>query len=125
MKLLLDSHAFIWAFSRPTELSRTARQAIEDPSNDRFVSISSIWEITLKAANGKLAMPDNFTDAIQDLGAAPLQITIPHIKRLQTLPLHHRDPFDRLLIAQAIEENLTIATRNRHFPAYGVPLLMA
>ncbi len=125
MKLLLDSHAFIWAFSRPTELSTTVRQAIEDPSNDRFVSISSIWEITIKASIGKLAVPSNFTDAIQHLGAVPLQITIPHVKRLQTLPLHHRDPFDRLLIAQAIEEDLTIATRDRHFPAYGVPLLMA
>lgn len=125
MKLLLDSHVFIWAFSRPTELSTTVRQAIEDPSNDRFVSISSIWEITIKAAIGKLAVPNNFTDAIQDLGAVPLPITISHIKRLQTLPVHHRDPFDRLLIAQAIEENLTIATRDRHFPAYGVALLTA
>jgi len=125
LRLLLDSHTFIWAFSRPGELSAAARQAIEDPNNDRFVSIASIWEITIKAATGKLDAPRNFTDAIEHLGALPLPITIPHIRSLQAVPRHHRDPFDHLLIAQAIVEGLTIVTRDRHFPAYGVPLLMA
>lgn len=125
MRLLLDSNAFIWAYARPTELSATARRAIGDPANDRFLSIASLWEIAIKISNGKLVLIGDLADAINDIMATSLPITLAHLTRLQTLPFHHRDPFDRMLIAQAMEEGLTIVTRDSFFPAYGVPMLVA
>lgn len=125
MRLLLDSNAYIWAITRPAELSTPARQAIEDPENQRFVSVVSLWEMTVKLSVGKLSLPTNYMDGVDHICAALLPITVPHLRQVQLLPLHHRDPFDRMLIAQAQEENLTIVTRDRHFRAYGVPLLAA
>lgn len=125
MKLLLDSNAYIWAITRPAELSTPARQAIEDPENQRFVSVVSLWEMTVKLSVGKLSLPTNYMDGVDHIGAALLPITVPHLRQVQLLPLHHRDPFDRMLIAQAQEESLTIVTRDRHFRAYGVSLLAA
>ncbi|MBI2739161.1 MAG: type II toxin-antitoxin system VapC family toxin [Rhodospirillales bacterium] len=125
MRLLLDSNAYIWAITRPAELSTPARQAIEDPENQRFVSVVSLWEMTVKLSVGKLSLPSNYMDGVDHIGATLLPITVPHLRQVQLLPLHHRDPFDRMIIAQAQEENLTIVTRDRHFRAYGVPLLAA
>ena len=125
MRLLLDSNAFIWAYAAPTELSVTARRALNDPSNDRFLSVASLWEITIKISNGKLTLVGGLAHAIEEIVVTTLPISLAHIERLRTLPFHHRDPFDRMLIAQAMEEGLTIVTRDRHFPPYGVPLLMA
>ncbi|MBY0317420.1 MAG: type II toxin-antitoxin system VapC family toxin [Reyranella sp.] len=125
MKLLIDSNALIWAVSRPSELTATARQALQDPDNDRFVSIAAMWEIAIKISVGKLSLPDSVPAALAIIGADPLPIVAQHVVRVQALPLHHRDPFDRMMIAQAIEEGLTIVTRDRVFRAYGVPLLAA
>jgi PIN domain nuclease of toxin-antitoxin system len=125
LRLLLDSNAYIWAIMRPSELSAATRRAIEDPQNHRFVSIASLWEMTVKVSIGKLSLPNDYIDGIDHIGAALLPITVPHLKRAKTLPLHHRDPFDRMLIAQAIEEGLTILTRDRSFKAYDVPVLTA
>lgn len=125
MRLLLDSNAFIWAYSRPTELSAVARRAVGDPGNDRFVSAASIWEIAIKISIGKLSMTDDLATAIDSLAATMLPIELAHIARAQHLPFHHRDPFDRMLVAQAIEEGLTIVTRDRRIGAYGVPVLTA
>lgn len=125
MRLLLDSHAYIWSITRPSELSVAARQAIDDAENQRFVSVACLWEMAIKSAAGKLDLPDNYMDGVDHIAATLLQIDVPHLKRLQSLPLHHRDPFDRMMIAQALEENLTIVTRDRAFRAYGVPLLAA
>lgn len=125
MRLLLDSNALIFAVAQPTGLSPPARQALQDPTNDRFVSIAAMWEIAIKLSLGKLSLPDNIPAALDIIGASPLEITPTHIVRVQGLPLHHRDPFDRMMIAQALEENLTIVTRDRAFRVYGVPLLAA
>ncbi|MFO1087451.1 MAG: type II toxin-antitoxin system VapC family toxin [Reyranellaceae bacterium] len=125
MKLLLDSNAFIWAYARPGELSTAARRALGDPANDRLISMASIWEIAIKMSNGKLVLTDDLASALDVVVVSPLPISLAHIDRMRTLPYHHRDPFDRLIIAQAMEEGLTIVTRDRRFPAYGVPLLMA
>ncbi len=125
MKLLIDSNALIWMASEPTVLSSEARRALQDPDNDRFVSIASIWEITIKMSRGKLVLPERLEAAVDGMAAALLSITLAHVDRVGSLPFHHRDPFDRMIIAQAIEEELTIVTRDRHFPAYGVPLLTA
>jgi PIN domain nuclease of toxin-antitoxin system len=125
LRLLLDSNAYIWTITRPAELSATARLAIEDPGNQRFVSVACLWQVTIKRSVGKLDLPDNYMDGVDHIAATLLPITRPHLSRVQLLPLHHRDPFDRMMIAQAMEENLTIVTRDRAFRAYGVPLLAA
>ena len=125
MRLLIDSNAFIWMVSRPAELSIAARRALVDPENDRFISIAGIWEISIKLSQGKLALPGTLEDAIDGMAATLLPIAMPYIKQAQNLPFHHRDPFDRMMIAQAMEDGLTIVTRDRIFSAYGVPVLTA
>jgi PIN domain nuclease of toxin-antitoxin system len=125
LRLLLDSNAYIWAITRPSELSAAARTAIEDPENDRFVSVACLWEMIIKRSGGKLSLPDNYMDGVEHLGATLLPIAVSHLKQVQLLPPRHRDPFDRIMIAQAMIENLTIVTRDRAFRVYGVPLLAA
>jgi PIN domain nuclease of toxin-antitoxin system len=125
LRLLVDSNAFIWAYVEPEELSPLARRAIEDAANERFISIASLWEITIKLSTGKLSMPNDLSDAIRDLALTILPVTLDQIQGIRTLPFHHRDPFDRMMIAQAIEEGLTIVTRDRIFSTYGVPVLSA
>lgn len=125
MRLLIDSHALLWILSSPNQLSTHARSALGDPANQRFVSVAALWEIAVKVSNGKLHIPMALDEAVIRSAAMPLAITIGHVKCVQTLPFHHRDPFDRMMIAQAMEEGLTIVTRDRHFPAYGVPILPA
>lgn len=125
MRLLIDSNALIWMVGQPAVLSPQARRALQDPDNDRFVSLASIWEITIKLSRGKLVLPGKLEAAVDGMAAAVLSITLAHIDRVGSLPFHHRDPFDRMIIAQAMEEGLTIVTRDRHFQAYGVPLLIA
>jgi len=125
LRLLLDSNAFIWAYTRPKELSAAARRTLGDPANHRFLSIASLWEIAIKQSTGKLPLSADFTHAIADLALVVLPVSLTHVTRVQRLPFHHRDPFDRMIIAQAMEEGLTIVTRDRHFAAYGVSLLEA
>jgi len=125
VRLLVDSNAFIWMISRPAELSTAARRALVDRANDRIISIAAIWEISIKLSQGKLALPGPLEDAVDGMAATLLPIAMPYIKRAQILPFHHRDPFDRMMIAQAMEEGLTIVTRDRIFAAYGVPVLPA
>jgi PIN domain nuclease of toxin-antitoxin system len=125
LRLLIDSNAFIWMVAQPRELSAESRRAILDPANQRFLSIASIWEIAIKLSGGKLELPGTLQAAVDGMAAEMLPVTMVHIGRVQTLPFHHRDPFDRMMIAQAIEEGLTIVTRDRHFGAYGVPVLPA
>ena len=127
MRLLLDSNAFLWAYARPEELSTASRLAIGDTANDRWVSIASLWEIAIKVSVGKLSLPNDNLDAAIDHLATPLMPSqsVSHVGRAQALPFHHRDPFDRMMIAQATEEGLTIVSRDRHFQAYGVPVLAA
>ena len=125
MRLLLDANAFIWAYARPTELSPAARRALNDVANDRLVSIASLWEIAVKMSIGKLAFAENLAQALDDIAATSLPITLIHVARVRNLPFHHRDPFDRMMIAQAMEEGMTIVTRDRRVAPYGVPVLMA
>jgi PIN domain nuclease of toxin-antitoxin system len=124
LRLLIDSNVLIWAVAQPTELSTTARRLLQD-AGERFVSIASIWEIAIKISVGKLSLPREVTAALDLVAAEPLAITTQHIRRVQSLPFHHRDPFDRMMVAQAMEEGLTIVTRDRHIKLYGVPVLAA
>ena len=125
MRLLLDSNALIWAYSRPAELAAIARRHLGDPDNERLVSVASLWEISIKMSIGKLSFAEEFDRVLDDLAVTLLPVTVAHVEAIQTLPFHHRDPFDRMLVAQALAEGLTIVTRDRRFAAYDVPVLAA
>ena len=123
MRLLLDTHAFIWACVAPDKLSRAEQQAIEDPENDVFVSAASAWEIAIKRTLGRLEFPiERFEEFVFSTGFEALPVTARHAIAAGALPRHHDDPFDRMLIAQARLEGATMVTGDRKFPLYDVPL---
>lgn len=124
MKLLLDTHTLLWFISGSSNLSASARIAIEDPANEKYVSIVSVWETAIKVSIGKMTLIAPF-DALfpQQLhvnGFQLLPVKVEHTSVVSTLPFHHRDPFDRLLIAQAIDEKMTIVSLDEVFDDYGV-----
>ncbi len=124
MKLLLDTHTLLWWQTDPDELSETVLQTIGNVEHDIFISVVNLWEIQIKAQLGKLNLPRPLPDLIQrqqDLnGFEILKITSKHIYELDNLPLHHKDPFDRLLIAQARFEGLTLVTHDPKMELYEV-----
>jgi PIN domain nuclease of toxin-antitoxin system len=122
MRLLLDTNALLW-WLVDKGLTDQAREAIADPGNLVAVSAVSAWEISIKKALGKLSAPDNLEHEIQAAGFTPLPVTIAHGIAAGQLPRHHDDPFDRMLIAQAAAEGLTIVTRDKRFSDYQVTLL--
>ena len=123
MTLLLDTHALLWWLDDPQHLSKAARKAITDGKNTVYVSAAVVWEIAIKRSLGKLDAPHDLEGAMASNRFLPLPVTIPHALAVEMLPGHHRDPFDRLLIAQAVAEDLVIVTTERYFAAYGVRLL--
>ena len=123
MRILLDTNAFIWWRDGSPRLSPHAREQIGDTENDIAVSITSLWEITVKRALGKLRFLQDFEEVLAEEGFDLLPLAYRHLRALADLPLHHRDPFDRLLIAQAVVERIPIATADRRFAVYGVELL--
>jgi len=123
MRLLLDTHVLIW-WDEGARLSPAARAAIES-ADQVFVSAVSGWEIAIKTALGRLRPLRTVADAIADSGFEELPLRLRHTESLLTLPSLHRDPFDRMLLAQAISDGLTIATRDAAFKAYSVPLIGA
>ena len=124
---LLDTHTFLWFISGISKLSSNARMLIEDTANKRLLSIASIWEITIKASQGKLklAMPfsDLVTTQIQDNAISLLPITPEHLSALFTLPFHHKDPFDRLLIVQSMTEAVPIISKDAMFQKYEIQVI--
>ncbi len=123
MKLLLDTHALLWWLSDDDALGPQARSVIGEPDNDVLVSVASLWEIAVKVKVGKLeANVENVAGAIQRGGIGLLDIRTRHLAALSELPKHpdHRDPFDHLLIAQAITEEATLVSEDRHTPRYAV-----
>ncbi len=120
MRLLLDTNAFLWWRDGSARLSERVCEQIGDPSNEIAVSITSLWEITIKRALGKLRFQQDFEEVLAEEEFSLLPIAYPHLRGLADLPLHHRDPFDRVLIAQALAERVPIATADRRFGAYGV-----
>lgn len=125
MRLLLDTHVLLWCLEDSPALTAEARELVTDGSNEVVVSAASAWEVSIKRAAGKLRAPDDLASALEDAHFIPLSITLEHASRAGALPMHHRDPFDRMLIAQALVEGLTIVTRDPRFEPYGVPLLAA
>ena len=126
MNILLDTHALIWLGENDRQLSLTARSAIESPENTKFFSVVSFWEIAIKVSLRKLSLLKPLAQIIKEIeesDALVLGISSAHTLLIEQLPLHHRDPFDRMLIAQASVEGLTIVTRDPHFVDYGVGVL--
>ena len=124
MNLLLDTHTLIWALEDNPSLSALARVAIVDGENMVFVSAVSVWEISIKKALGKLEAPDTLLDEIERIRFTPLDITLEHADRAGKLPAIHLDPFDRMLIAQAQSEQLTLITRDAEIQKYQVRCLV-
>jgi PIN domain nuclease of toxin-antitoxin system len=123
LRLLLDTYALLALLSSDYPLSSGARTTIERPGAQLVVSVVSVWEITIKRAIGKLEAPANVIERIEEAGAEMLTITARHAHATGELPMHHRDPFDRLLIAQAKLEDCAIVTGDRALSLYGVPIV--
>ncbi|MDJ0735416.1 MAG: type II toxin-antitoxin system VapC family toxin [Nostocaceae cyanobacterium] len=127
MRILLDTHSFLWFIAGNPKLSSTARSLIEDINNQRLLSVASLWEIAIKQSLGKLTLAMPFDILIpQQLSLNSidiLHIEINHLTVVCTLPFHHRDPFDRLLIAQALVEEIPIVSADSAFDAYSVSRL--
>lgn len=113
----------LWAFGEPSALSPAARNAIADPSNLIIVSSASLWECAIKASIGKLDLPDDFFDSIPEAGYEVMPIRLSHLNVYRTLPMYHRDPFDRMLAAQAIAEGLVLISRDPEIARYEVEIL--
>ncbi len=127
MKVLLDTHVFVWAVAYPERLSPRAKRVIENPRNEVLLSVASVWEMTIKVSLGKLAIPAPAIPFIQKQLVAQhiglLAIQLSHLERLENLPLHHRDPFDRLLVAQCLEEDATLITVDSQLQRYPVTII--
>lgn len=123
MSILLDASVVVWVLAG-VPIAPGARQAIETAERV-FVSAVSIWELALKTAAGRLDAPADLPDRLLELGVQPLAVEWEHARVAGGLPLHHRDPFDRMLVAQAMVERLTIVTRDRDIARYPVPVIIA
>lgn len=121
-RLLLDTHVVLWWLSDDRRLGAQARRLIANSGNHVAVSAASVWEMAIKSSIGKLSVPDDVTGAVVDCGFAPLAITMEHAARVGELPLVHRDPFDRMLIAQAQVERLELITGDAGLGEYQVNL---
>ena len=126
MKALLDTHTFLWAIAEEGKLSRRAQQ-IYTSSNDLWLSVASLWEILIKVQAGKLPLPKPsgpyLTKKLANDRIEVLPVTFDHVLKTESLPMHHRDPFDRLLIAQSIEEGWPIITADPWFARYPVDVI--
>jgi len=123
MNILLDTHVLLWWLADDSCLGVKARRAIEDENNLTFVSTASIWEIVIKKALGKLKLPDSFREVLAAESFQTLDITREHVFQVGSLPLHHRDPFDRLLVAQCQVEKLTLVTNDPEILMYDIKFL--
>lgn len=123
MRLLLDTHVAIWWLDGDRRLSSATRAAIES-ATEVYLSVVSLWEIMIEQDRGRLDLPAGFTDALRD-DFVDLPLTLDHVLGGRALPLLHRDPFDRMLVAQAVVEGMTIVSADRALAEYRVPLLPA
>jgi len=126
MKILLDTHTFLWFLGGNSELSKQARVLIENPKYEKYISIASFWEIAIKTSLGKLTLDVPFAELKTEVVKNNFQIlpiTFEDTLQLSMLPFHHRDPFDRIIISQAKENNLMIVSCDSNFNSYNVNLL--
>lgn len=126
MKALLDTHTFLWAISGSAKLSHRAERIFVGP-NDLWLSVASIWEILIKVRIGKIQLPTPtgpyLVKKLAENRIEALPVTLDHVLRVETLPMHHSDPFDRILIAQSIEEGWPVVTSDSWFEHYSVQVL--
>lgn len=125
MRLLLDTRTFLCWVSDWGEIDETAREAIADPGNEVFVSAVSGWEIAVRKAQGRLVAPDNLSGVVEAKHLEHLPLTFEHVERAALLPMHHRDPFARMLIAQAQTEGLVLVTGDERIRLYDVATMAA
>lgn len=127
MRLLLDTHVFIWWADQQENLSATVLSALKDEANEIILSVASVWEMQVKVQLGKLKLGKPLRELVASQVATNdlkiLTIELPHVLVLDTLPFHHKDPFDRLLIAQSIQEDVTLVSADPQFAAYPAKLL--
>ena len=125
MRLLLDSHTLLWFAAGDPALDADAASAICNDANEALVSVASVWELEIKRAKGKLEVPPDVGARLDPAGFELLDVTLGHVMRAAELPPHHRDPFDRMLIAQAQIEGAVLVTHDEALRAYDVPLMRA
>ena len=126
MRIVIDTHILIWLLEGDIQLSESRRAILANPTNQIFVSIASLWETAIKISSGKLSLSkplSQIIDEITDSSSLILHIEPEHTLVVSTLPLHHRDPFDRIIISQAQVENLSVMTHDGAFADYGITLL--
>jgi PIN domain nuclease of toxin-antitoxin system len=127
MTLLVDTHSFLWFNQDDPALSARAKALLEDPANEKLVSLACCWEIAIKAGIGKLALGEPTATYIPNALArakfGTLPITLDHVVAVERLPPHHRDPFDRMIVAQALAENVAVVSADAVLDAYGVTRL--
>jgi PIN domain nuclease of toxin-antitoxin system len=124
-RLLLDTHVLLWWLTDDARLGSKTRKIIEDERNEIFVSAATTWEVSIKKSLGKIRGPDDLDGIVEDEGFSKLPISLYHGQAAGGLPYHHRDPFDRMLVAQAQAEGLSLITADPHIPLYGVRTLHA
>lgn len=125
MKLLLDTHTMIWVFSAPHLLSAHAREVVSAEENEVFVSVISPWEIAIKRSKKKLRAPEDLDDAVEAHRFQLLPVLLRHTRAIGSMPSHHGDPFDRMLVAQASVDGLTLVTSDRTLRRYPIATLSA
>lgn len=123
MRLLLDTHAALWFLRDDERLGRDALRQLTDDANQVLLSAAVVWEIAIKRSLGKLAVADEYLSLLLGGGVQPLPITLDHAAALEALPWHHRDPFDRVLVAQAAHERAALVSGDDALRPYGVPLV--
>ena len=125
MRLLLDTHVALWWLGATETITEEARAAVEDPENDVFLSAASVWEAAVKTASGRLRLDAPLVPSAREAGMVELSVTWSHAERAASLPPVHGDLFDRMLVAQALEEGLVLVTRDPAIQQYAVPTLSA
>ena len=125
MRLLLDAHALLWWLADDPSLDGAAREAIADPANEVIVSAATVWEITIKRALGKVSAPDGLAEVVDRAGFIEAPIAAVDAEQAAGLEPHHRDPFDRMLVAQASRLRAVVVTRDAVFARYGIDTLPA
>jgi PIN domain nuclease of toxin-antitoxin system len=124
MNLLLDTHTFLWFIAGDSSLSKAARSAIEDLNNNLYLSVASVWEIAIKVSIDKLELSEPFEtfipEQLAENGIELLDISVEHAAQIVSMPFHHRDPFDRLIAAQANVEKMTLLSVDGVFDSYGI-----
>jgi PIN domain nuclease of toxin-antitoxin system len=126
MAYLIDTHTLLWHFNGDKQMSNSAMEILKDNRQEKYTSIASVWEIAIKISIGKLLLEFSFDEIEVKLAGSNislLHISVEHTQKIISLPLHHRDPFDRMIIAQSITENLTIISKDKNFSLYPIKLL--